>query len=81
MAAKKSKKAEEETIVGEAAREGAFADVVAGEHAGRYGVYVDTLNREDDGSPKTILLRTRDDNDELLTLPYGDCVLAESGRR
>jgi hypothetical protein len=50
--------------------EGHFVDVVDGEHKGRFGAFTEVAEREKDGYPKTILVRTRDEFNELLTVAY-----------
>ncbi len=59
-------------IEGEPGLEGHFVDVVSGEHDGRCGTFAKVLETHKDGSPKTILIRTRDANDELLPVAYKD---------
>lgn len=44
----------------EAPREGAFVDVVSGEYAPLFGVYLATVERNPDGSPDKIIVRNRD---------------------
>jgi hypothetical protein len=52
--------------------EGHFVNVVAGEHAGRVGAFIKVLEREADGFPKQILVRTRDEFNQLLSVAYAD---------
>ncbi len=59
-------------IDGEPGLEGHFVNVVSGEHDGRCGTFAKVLETHKDGSPKTILIRTRDANDELLPVAYRD---------
>jgi hypothetical protein len=42
------------------AHEGQFVDVVSGEHAGLYGVYLQTVERYDNDEPVKVLVRNRD---------------------
>lgn len=51
---------------------GQFVDVVDGEHRGRFGHYVNTVSRDEDGVPETILIRTRDARNELLEVAYSE---------
>lgn len=56
--------------------QGAFVDVVAGEHAGRYGGYVRTLttklNEDGVSVPDQIIVKTRDDRHEELSVAWED---------
>ena len=54
----------------DAGMEGHFVKVVDGEHAGRVGAFVSVGEREADGYPKSILVRTRDEFNELLSVAY-----------
>lgn len=50
-----------------------FVDVVAGEHKGRFGAIVQVLEHDaKTGYPARVLLRTRDEFNELLALAYSD---------
>jgi hypothetical protein len=51
--------------------EGGWVDVVDGEHKGRRGAWRLTTERED-GEPKTILVRTRDELNELIEVAVKD---------
>jgi len=51
---------------------GGFVDVVAGEHQGVYGQYVDTVEWGDDGYPTSVLVRPRDADANLLVVDYAD---------
>lgn len=54
-------------------RLGGFVDVVDGEHAGRYGVYEETIaHNEKTGLPSVLRVRTRDANNELLIVDAAD---------
>jgi hypothetical protein len=64
-----------------AALTGKFCRAVSGEHAGRYGVYLQTSSVTKDGSPDDVIVRTRDEHDELLVVKYADLVHAEAGGR
>src|SRR4051812_48442592 len=64
-----------------AALTGHFCDVVAGEHAGRYGVLDSIATVDDDGNPLTGIVFTRDDAGERIVVKYEDCRPAQSGRR
>lgn len=55
---------------------GHFVDVVEGEHKGAYGVFYSIDN---DG--ETAVVRTRDANTDLLTVPVSAMRPAEAGRR
>lgn len=50
--------------------EGHFVNVVDGEHKGRLGAFVSVVEREADGYPKQILVRTRDEYNQLLSVAY-----------
>jgi len=63
------------------ALEGAFATVIAGEHAGRHGVFDWVLEYGDDGYPAKVMLLTRDDRNEHLEVAYSDLRPASEGRR
>ena len=52
------------------ALEGGPVDIVDGEHAGKYGAFVRVLQHAADGYPKQILVRTRDAENELLSIAY-----------
>ena len=67
----------------EDALEGGFCEVVAGEHKGIFGTFVQVVEREKDGYPKTILVRNRDFHKDvdLITVPYSDVRPAEVGGR
>ena len=60
--------------------EGTWVDVTSGDNAGRRGFYVQTLTYED-AEPKSgdapkpleILIRTRDSDNQYLTVNYADC--------
>lgn len=56
----------------EDAVQGQFVDVVDGEHKGRRGAFLSVVEHdlEGDGFPKSILVRTRDELNELLTVAY-----------
>lgn len=60
---------------------GSFADVVDGEHKGRYGVYTQTASTGEDGYPVTVVFRTRDDQDEVLIVRYEHLRPSQAGRR
>ena len=49
-----------------------FVDVVSGEHQGRYGHLFDVVDSEKDGVPRTVHVRSRDANNEVLTVAYKD---------
>lgn len=50
--------------------EGGFVDVVDGEHEGRFGSFFRVLQHAADGYPKLILVKTRDAENELLSVAY-----------
>lgn len=59
-----------------------FADVISGEHKGRYGAVVEIASRDKDtGLPDSFVLRTRDDNDERLVVSAEDLRPAIAGKR
>jgi hypothetical protein len=49
---------------------GSFVDVVDGEHQGRFGHFFDVADSEQGGFPKTVLVRTRDEFNEVLRVLY-----------
>jgi hypothetical protein len=65
------------------ALQGHFVKVTGGEHAGRYGVYLDNGEMDDKtGQPKTIIVDARDDRQgERLIVGYDDCERAQAGLR
>lgn len=63
------------------ALQGHFANVVDGEHKGRYGVYDDNAELDDNGRPVTIIIETRDDATERIVVKYEDAKLARAGGR
>ncbi len=60
---------------------GHFCRVTEGEHEGLYGVYEDNATLGDDGYPETVLVRTRDDDSRLITVPYSSIARDRAGRR
>jgi hypothetical protein len=52
------------------AKVGGFVDVVDGEHKGRFGAFERILEHGKDGWPSKALVRTRDEFNELLVVPY-----------
>jgi hypothetical protein len=57
---------------------GSFVDVVSGDHEGRRGAYEQTLSHDaKTGYPATILVRTRDAQNEGLVVNYGDVRTSE----
>jgi hypothetical protein len=58
-----------------------FCQVVSGPYAGRYGVYLSTASLGTDGWPETIVVRTRDAEDENLVVNYSDCRPSVPGKR
>jgi hypothetical protein len=55
------------------ALEGALVNVVAGPHKGRVGVFLQVATYDHEtGFPSRILVRTRDDEHELIPVAYGD---------
>lgn len=58
-----------------------FCRVVSGEYTGRYGVYLSTASLGADGWPETIVVRTRDAEDENLVVNYSDCRPSVPGKR
>lgn len=63
------------TAEDEQAVPGHFVEAVSGPHEGRYGVLVEQAG------PSTVIVRTRDADNELINVAYGDLRPAESGRR
>jgi hypothetical protein len=51
---------------------GHFVKVLAGEHKGRVGAFIQTLSYADDGYPEEILVRSRDADNILFGVPYED---------
>lgn len=49
---------------------GSWVDVVAGEHAGRYGAFYAVSQSDEKGFPTTAMVRTRDADNLLLEVPY-----------
>jgi hypothetical protein len=60
---------------------GLFANIVSGEFAPRYVVVGQTVERDDDGYPKVVEVKTRDSRDELLIVEYKDLRPATTGHR
>lgn len=54
--------------------EGGFVRIATGENAGRVGAFLRVLEHDLDGYPKKILVRTRDEFDQLLEVLYKDVV-------
>lgn len=52
--------------------EGGFVKIINGEHEGRVGAYVQTLEHAADGWPEKILVRSRDEHNEPLVVAYSD---------
>lgn len=63
------------------ARVGHFVQAVDGEHQGRYGVLDSVATVGKDGFPSTVVVVTRDDENEYIIVNYGDLVPAEAGER
>jgi hypothetical protein len=49
---------------------GEFCRVVHGPHTGRYGVFAEVAE-VDNGWPSLVVVKTRDDQDEPILVPYG----------
>jgi hypothetical protein len=64
-----------------AAQHGHFVRVVDGVHTGRYGVLEETVDFNEDGTPRDVIIRTRDDDSMLLAVKYEDLVAASAGGR
>lgn len=62
-------------------RIGHFATVEKGEHKGKYGVVVQAIAFNSKGWPTKVNFRTRDDDNELITVDYDALREAEAGRR
>lgn len=54
----------------EDAKVGGFVDVVDGEHKGRWGAFLRIVKHGADGWPEQALVRTRDEFNEDLVVPY-----------
>lgn len=54
------------------ALEGHFCKVVAGDDEGVVGVFESVVDRESDGYPKHIIVRSRDASNRLFTVAYKD---------
>lgn len=52
--------------------EGSFVEIKSGEHEGRVGAFLRTVERDVKGFPKRILVRSRDEHNELLDVAYDD---------
>ena len=65
------------------ALEGHFCQVVAGPHDGIFGTFIQVEEREEDGYPKTILVKNRDwwKDVDLVTVNYKDVRPAVTGGR
>lgn len=63
------------------AREGHFASVVEGPHSGCYGYVASIGDVEENGRPRTAVLKTRDDLDESLLVQYDHLRPDVAGRR
>lgn len=51
---------------------GSFVDVVGGEHEGRRGHYFEDVSHGPDGYPDLVLVRSRDEHNEVLQAKYSD---------
>lgn len=51
---------------------GHFVDVIAGDHAGRRGHYFEDVSHGTDGYPLRVLVRSRDEHNEMLEVDYKD---------
>jgi len=60
---------------------GLFCKVVKGKYAGRYGVYDYNATVAKDGYPLTVIVKTRDENHEYITVNYSDIEPSEAGHR
>jgi len=60
---------------------GLFANIVSGEFAPRYVVVGRTLERDQDGFPTRVEVKTRDARDERLEVDYADLRPAAAGQR
>jgi hypothetical protein len=49
---------------------GSWVDVVDGEHAGRFGYYVETVSHATDGYPNVVAVQTRDADNIRIEVPY-----------
>lgn len=78
--AEKLADARDETVVvnnftrrsGDDALFGHFVDIVAGEHKGRRGHYFADVSHGHDGYPSRVLVRSRDEHNEILEAAYAD---------
>lgn len=60
---------------------GEWADVVGGPEAGRRVAFQRTVTVGEGGYPDQVVVRSRDDRDELLTVNYSDLRPATTGGR
>lgn len=58
--------------LGTDALEGGWVRFLKGDYKGKVASFEQVLDRETDGYPKEILVRTRDEFDQLLTVAYKD---------
>jgi hypothetical protein len=65
----------------EGAKVGFFAKVIAGPHDGRYGVVQSIGDVHPDGSPRTAVLTTRDDDNASLVVAYEHLRPDSAGKR
>jgi len=72
----KSRRSDNDALFGD------WVDVVSGPSSGRYGVLEKGATFSGaDGYPVTVVIRTRDARNELLTLNYSDLRPSRSGKR
>jgi len=57
-----------------------FVTITKGDYKGTYGALVDVFNNEK-GEPDTALVRTRDNDHALVSVPYDDLEPAPAGQR
>jgi hypothetical protein len=57
---------------GDDALPGSWVDIIAGEHEGRRGAYVGDVSHGQDGYPDRVLVRTRDADNLLIEVGYGE---------
>lgn len=71
-------RADDEAVLGH------FVEVTAGEHEGRYGVFIEAqaaVDAEDQTKATIAVVRARDNDSDRFSVPIADLVPAEAGRR
>lgn len=70
-----------DNVVAGGVQVGHYAEVVSGEHEGRYGVVHSVTDTDKDGGPKSVVFVTRDQDHARLVVDYSDLKAALPGRR